>query len=138
MNASIYAPAHQSRITFPRPTEDPKGWGKEIILINCPDYCSKILCFTKGGQGSMHFHDQKHETWYVLMGRVKLSGIDMGTAEPWMVVLKGGDMVDIPRLCAHQVLALEDTQILEVSTPHLDSDTFRVAKGDGQREEAST
>jgi hypothetical protein len=25
-----------------------KGWGKEIIFVNNPEYCGKILCFNKG------------------------------------------------------------------------------------------
>ena len=129
MSLPIALPSH---ITFPTPVEEQKGWGKEIILINCPDYCSKILCFNKVGQGSMHFHAEKHETWYVLEGAIRLRGIDMPTGDIWTTILKVGDMVDIPRLCAHQVMALSDARILEVSTPHRDTDTFRVGKGDSQ------
>lgn len=81
----------------------------------------------------MHFHDKKHETWYILEGRIKLSWVDTETAEPYMKVLKVGDIVDIPRLCPHQVLALSAARILEVSTVHENSDTFRFGKGDSQK-----
>jgi len=36
-----------------------KGWGKEIIFVNNPEYCGKILCFDKGKKFSMHYHIQK-------------------------------------------------------------------------------
>jgi hypothetical protein len=41
-------------------------------------------------------------------------------------------MVDIPRLQTHQVHALEDTRILEVSTQHFEDDSYRVMAGDSQ------
>ncbi len=119
-------------ITFDLPVEEAKGWGKEIILINCPDYCSKILCFKEGGMGSMHFHDRKHETWYLLEGKIRLTWMDPVSAESFRKDVYAGETVDIPRLCTHQVYAETDTRILEVSTPYYDTDTFRIAKGDSQ------
>lgn len=32
----------------------------------------------------------------------------------------------------HQIIALEEGDIFEVSTPHFDSDSYRVGKGDSQ------
>lgn len=120
-------------ITFPSVARDSKGWGSEIIVINCLDYCGKILCFNAGAEGSMHFHDRKHETWYILEGQILLSYLDTDDATPKSAILQEGDVVDIPRLCPHQVKALTAARIMEVSTPHYHEDSFRIAKGDSQR-----
>lgn len=120
-------------VSFPVPVTEQKGWGQEIILINHPDYCAKVLCFAAGQDGSAHFHRDKHETWRVLEGELTFLWIDTECAEEHTKVLKAGDMVDIPRLCPHKVTAITDCRIMEVSTPHYSTDSFRMAKGASQR-----
>ena len=34
----------------------PKGWGWERWIVNCPEYCGKLLFFNKGKRCSWHFH----------------------------------------------------------------------------------
>lgn len=132
----ISYPPHLSVTT---PWEDPRGWGREVIVINCADYCGKLLCFNEGAEASMHYHDRKHETWYVLEGEIMLRYIDTDDATPKARQLGPGDVVDIPRLCPHQVKALTKARIMEVSTPHYHEDSYRIAKGDSQRaKEGST
>jgi mannose-6-phosphate isomerase-like protein (cupin superfamily) len=120
------------KISFPKPEVHPKGWGAETWLINCPDYCSKFLDFKKDSRGSMHFHDKKHETWYILSGQISVSWVDALNAQKHSRIISVGEMVDIPRLQTHQVHALEDTRILEVSTQHFEDDSYRVMAGDSQ------
>lgn len=119
-------------ISFPKPEFHPKGWGAETWLINCSDYCLKFLDFKKGLRGSMHFHDKKHETWYILSGKVKVSWNNPETAEEFSRIINEGEMVDIPRLQTHRVFALEDSRIIEVSTQHFENDSYRVLPGDSQ------
>ena len=119
-------------ISFPKPEVHPKGWGAETWLINCADYCLKFLDFKKDSRGSMHFHDMKHETWYILSGKITVSWIDPENAQKHSQTVGVGEMVDIPRLQTHQVHALEDTRILEVSTEHFEYDSYRVLPGDSQ------
>ena len=119
-------------ISFPKPEVHPKGWGAETWLINCPDYCSKFLDFKKDSRGSMHFHDKKHETWYILSGKIIVSWIGASNAERHSRTLYTGEMEDIPRLQTHQVYAIEDSRILEVSTQHFEDDSYRVQGGDSQ------
>ena len=109
-----------------------KGWGKEEWIINCPDYCMKFLDFKAGTKGSMHFHVSKHETWYIAYGKLMLSTINTDNADKSQVILTQGDVVDIPRLNPHQVEALEDTRIIEVSTQHFEEDSYRVLPGTSQ------
>ena len=51
-----------------------KDWGYELWLVNNKeeDYCGKILCINEGCKGSMHFHANKHETFYILEGKLKI------------------------------------------------------------------
>lgn len=122
-----------SEPTFRKPTEHAKGWGVEKWFANNPLYCGKLLCFNKGAKFSAHFHDLKNESFYVLKGKIRFIYFDPTNANELAHELNEGDVVDIPRLCVHQVEALEESVIIEVSTQHLESDSYRVRKGDSQK-----
>jgi mannose-6-phosphate isomerase-like protein (cupin superfamily) len=106
-----------------------KGWGKEIIFVNNPEYCGKILCFNKGKKFSMHYHIQKKETWYVAKGRFILHWIDTQNGTHYSEYLNVGDVITNERGEPHQLVALEDSEVFEVSTRHYDEDSFRIHKG---------
>jgi mannose-6-phosphate isomerase-like protein (cupin superfamily) len=109
-----------------------KGWGEEIIISNHELYCGKILKFKKGAKFSMHYHMIKDETWYVNSGEFIYRTIDTKTAETQELKLKFGDTVrQIPGQ-PHQLEALTEGEIFEISTQHFDSDSYRVWKGDSQ------
>lgn len=110
----------------------PKGWGHEIIFENNELYCGKLLVFKKGAKFSMHYHMIKDETWYVQEGEFIYRWIDTETAEVQQEVLVVGDSVRQRPGQPHQLEALTDGTIYEVSTTHFDSDSYRVWKGDSQ------
>jgi quercetin dioxygenase-like cupin family protein len=107
-----------------------KGWGQEIIFVNNDEYCGKLLCFEKGKKFSMHYHLQKKETWYVSKGKFILIWVetDKGITHTEYLVL--GDTITNERGEPHQLIALEDSEVFEVSTKHYDEDSFRMWKGD--------
>jgi quercetin dioxygenase-like cupin family protein len=109
-----------------------KGWGSEIIFANNEKYCGKLLNFTAGKKFSMHFHLLKDETWYVAKGRLKLIFIDPANAKKMWQILQVGDVVRNLPGHPHQIEAIEDSTIFEVSTQHFDSDSYRVESGDSQ------
>jgi quercetin dioxygenase-like cupin family protein len=111
----------------------PKAWGEEIIIHNDDGYCGKLLRFRKGGKFSMHFHSTKTESWYVNYGKFILTYIDTKNADHRNFTLVQGDIVHVERNTPHQLEALEDGEIFEVSTPHMDEDSYRVEKGDSQK-----
>lgn len=107
----------------------PKGWGKEIIFVNNDEYCGKILCFEKDKKFSMHYHVQKKETWYVSKGRFILIWIETNNGVVHTEYLNVGDVITNERGEPHQLIALENSEIFEVSTKHYDEDSFRIKKG---------
>ena len=55
-----------------------KDWGKEEWFANNAeeDYCGKILTILENQATSMHYHADKHETFYVLEGTLAVEWID--------------------------------------------------------------
>lgn len=105
-----------------------KPWGSELWLVNdeLNNYCGKILTIKKGHRFSMHFHDKKVETFYVLEGRLNVWLLDTRDASVHDGVLLKGGCLDLDRLIPHEVEAVEDSQVIEFSTFHRDEDSFRV------------
>ena len=110
----------------------PKKWGNEVIIHNNKNYCGKILHFHKDGKFSMHFHAEKIETWYVTKGQLILVWIDTKNAEKHENELNVGDIIEIQQFTPHQLYALEESEIVEVSTQHFEEDSYRIEKGDSQ------
>jgi len=110
----------------------PKGWGHEIIFENNELYCGKLLNFKKGAKFSMHYHMIKDETWYVQEGEFIYRWINTDTAEVNERILKVGDTVRQYPGQPHQLEAITDGVVYEVSTEHFDDDSYRVWKGDSQ------
>lgn len=106
-----------------------KGWGKEIIFANNEEYCGKLLCFESGKKFSMHYHLKKKESWYITKGRFMLHWIDTENGKTHSEYLNVGDVVTNERGAPHQMEALEDSIIFEVSTQHFDNDSYRIYKG---------
>jgi len=105
-----------------------KKWGSEIILSNNQNYCGKLLRFTSGSELSMHFHIKKNETWYVSKGEFVLKYIDTETANHYECKIEVGSILDIKVGVPHQLIAITDGEIFEVSTQHFDDDSYRIMK----------
>ena len=110
----------------------PKGWGEELIIENNDVYCGKILIFDAGCKFSMHYHMDKDETWWVEYGEFIYRWIDTETAKVNEAKLQEGDVVRQLPGQPHQLEAISNGRIFEVSTHHEDSDSYRVIKGDSQ------
>ena len=102
----------------PRRVEKPWGW--ELIWAHAEAYVGKILFVRAGHSLSLQFHREKDEAWYVESGRAKLELGDSGDAVLNTEVIAAGACFRFRPGTVHRVTALEDTTILEVSTPQLD------------------
>ena len=106
----------------PRRVEKPWGW--ELIWAEAEQYVGKLLFIRAGEALSLQYHEVKDESWLVHEGRARLELGNVGD-ELQVVDIGPGDALRYPPGTVHRVTALEDTLIVEVSTPHLD-DVVRI------------
>jgi len=97
-----------------------KPWGHELIWAVADEYVGKILFVRAGHSLSLQFHNEKDESWYVQSGRAQLELGDAGQGVLNTEVIVAGASFRFRPGTVHRVTALEDTTILEVSTPQLD------------------
>jgi mannose-6-phosphate isomerase-like protein (cupin superfamily) len=97
-----------------------KPWGYELIWAHGDAYVGKVLFVRAGESLSLQFHRQKDESWLVQSGRAKLELGSAGDAVLKMEVVAPGATFRFRPGTVHRVTALEDTTIIEVSTPQLD------------------
>lgn len=102
------------------PTKVDKPWGHEVIWALTDDYCGKVLFIKAGESMSLQFHREKDESWLIHSGRAELEMAEPGKKLPALEVVGPGAAFRIQPGTVHRVKALEDTTILEVSTPQLD------------------
>lgn len=109
----------------------PKGWGHEEWIVNSDKYCGKILRFEKGKRCSWHYHKIKDEVFYLLSGKLTLKvSHEDSLDEAQTLTLEKGESFHVKTGVRHQMIALEDSELLEVSTQHFEDDSCRIIKGD--------
>jgi len=117
----------------PRRVEKPWGW--ELVWAETEDYVGKLL-FVRAGQSlSLQYHEVKDESWLVQGGRASLELGSVGGALETIEIV-AGDAFRYRPGTVHRVTAIEDTTIVEVSTPHLD-DVVRLEDRYGRPERDS-
>ena len=98
-----------------------KPWGYEIWWARTERYVGKILHVNKGESLSLQYHNVKDETIMVQSGRLLFQTRPAGEeGELRDVEMKPGDVFHITPGTLHRMTALEDCDIVEVSTPELD------------------
>jgi len=96
-----------------------KPWGYELIWAETSDYVGKILHINKGHKLSLQYHEVKEETIYVSSGSMLfLFEDEAGVVQE--IPLRQGECHHIPTGRKHRMIATEDCDVFEVSTPHLD------------------
>ena len=110
-------PARSGRVPITRVT---KPWGYETIWALSERYVGKILHINAGHELSVQYHNKKDETVYLLSGeviyRVQRNGDDVLDD----VRLQVGESYRIIPGTIHQMIAVTDCELLEVSTPEID------------------
>lgn len=119
-----------NNVKIQTPKRVKKSWGYELWIHNSSQYCGKLLVFPKSDSNfSMHFHQEKDESWYIQQGSFSFFWIDTKTGKTHKQHLSVGDVVDIQKGLPHQLVSLEDNSIVfEVSTEHFDYDSYRLYK----------
>ena len=97
-----------------------KPWGLELIWALSDTYCGKVLFVKAGAALSLQFLNEKDESWLVHSGRAKLELGEVGQQVLSEEVIGAGAAFRYRPGTVHRVTAIEDTTILEVSTPQID------------------
>lgn len=99
-------------------TTVPKPWGHETIWARTDRYVGKILHIKAGQSLSVQYHNRKDETVYLLSGEL-VYRVQRGDALEDMHLVQGESFRITPGTI-HQMEAVTDCDVLEVSTPELD------------------
>ena len=96
-----------------------KPWGREIWIVDEPEYAGKILEIKRGFRTSLHYHKKKKESLYLLEGKLKV------THSKGEFMLKEGETLTLTPGDIHRFYAQTDVKFFEVSTSDL-TDVVRV------------
>lgn len=107
-----------------------KPWGHEIWWAHSEHYVGKILHVKKGHRLSLQYHVEKDETIYLQSGSIVLLVGEEGVLEERR--MEPGEAQRIRPGIVHRMIALEDSDILEVSTPQVD-DVVRIDDAYGRK-----
>jgi len=109
-----------------------KPWGYEHLWALNQYYAGKFLHINAGESLSLQYHKIKDETIHVLAGKLRLR-IGLSVSDLETRDLFPGESCPIPPGTVHQMEALEDCIIAEVSTPQL-TDVVRLEDRYGRAE----
>lgn len=115
--------------------EKPHWPGREKWQINSEKYCGKIQIFDrKEAKCSVHKHKLKDEVMYCNKGSFKIVyGWSTDVSQHDEVVQKEGDSFHIQQDQWHQIVALDyASELIEFSTQHFDSDSYRQQDWEGE------
>jgi mannose-6-phosphate isomerase len=101
-----------------------KPWGHELVWAHTERYVGKILHIKAGEALSLQYHQVKEETIMVLSGRMQLVYFADGEP-PRARELSPREPFHITPGLRHRMIAIEDTDVLEVSTTEID-DVIRI------------
>ena len=112
-----------------------KPWGYELIWALTDKYCGKLLFVRAGEELSLQFHNVKDESWLVHEGRAELELARAGEAVTVREIVGPGAAFRFEPGTVHRLRALEDTTVLEVSTPDI-GDVVRLEDRYGREDES--
>tara|TARA_Y100001949_G_scaffold176358_2_gene189174 strand:- start:569 stop:931 length:363 start_codon:yes stop_codon:yes gene_type:complete len=106
-----------------------KPWGHEVHWAKTDRYVGKIIHVNAGHSLSLQYHEQKDETILLWSGKIALDVEEAGRLVRREMV--PGDRFHITPGTVHRMTAIDDSEIIEVSTPELD-DVIRLKDNYGR------
>lgn len=104
-----------------------KPWGMEIHIANSNNYCLKYLIFFKDKQFSFHVHALKTELWHCIYGKFECV-LSKNNVKQGLVFNKG-DKIELEAGVIHQLQAVENSILTEISTRDYPEDSIRLIEG---------
>ena len=108
-----------------------KPWGHELHWAITDRYVGKVLHVNAGHALSLQYHNRKDETIYLYSGKLLFEVEEAG--ELVKREMLPGDSYRVTPKTVHRMTAIEDCDVLEVSTPELD-DVVRLKDRYGRSE----
>lgn len=105
-----------------------KSWGLEVHLVNHNEYCLKYLIFFKDKQFSYHWHPLKKELWHCLRGKFECV-LEKSNGDKDYFFFKQGDKIEVLPTVKHQLQAMKNSILVEVSTRDYAEDSIRDIEG---------
>ncbi len=112
-----------------------KPWGHELHWTVTDRYVGKLIAIRAGRRLSLQYHERKDESIYVIRGRLRLH-LEGDDGAMTVREMGPGEYARVPVGRRHRFEAVDDVELIEVSTPELD-DVIRV-EDDFGREGTST
>lgn len=100
-----------------------KPWGYELHWAKTDRYVGKVIHVDAGHALSLQYHNVKDETILLWSGRMRFEITRDG--EMTTFEMTPGERVHVSPKTVHRMTAIEDCDIIEVSTPELD-DVVRI------------
>ena len=95
-----------------------KPWGYELIWARTDRYVGKVIHVRAGHALSLQYHERKDETILLWRGRLRFQRGAGDAARDWE--MQPGERVHITPGTVHRMVAIEDSDLFEVSTPELE------------------
>ena len=95
-----------------------KPWGYELHWAKTDRYVGKVIHVNKGHALSLQYHNKKDETIMLWSGKILFEIEENGQLVQHE--MKPGDSFHVTPPTVHRMTAIEDSDIMEVSTPELD------------------
>ena len=95
-----------------------KPWGYELHWAKTDRYVGKIIHIEKGHALSLQYHNRKDETIMLWSGKLLFEIQENGQLVEHEVL--PGERFHVSPGTVHRMTALEDCDVIEVSTPELD------------------
>jgi mannose-6-phosphate isomerase len=105
-------------VTNKNVTRIEKPWGYELHWAKTKRYVGKVIHVDAGHALSLQYHNFKDETILLWSGLVKFEVGEGANKNTWE--MKPGEKIHLPPKTVHRMTAIEDSDMIEVSTPELD------------------
>jgi len=103
-------------------------YGYDVVWADNEYYCSKILVFEEeGAQTRLHFHKDKHKSWFVNAGKFEVQWVDPKDGKAYSKELPEGSIFEVPALLPVTLKSLVDNSAMaETSNNNNPEDYYRL------------
>jgi mannose-6-phosphate isomerase-like protein (cupin superfamily) len=112
---------------------EPKVWGFEVHICNQENlYCGKVMMLKQDHRCSIHYHVNKHETFYISSGYVLMETASKPYQDKIDQIWKlpTGFKITIPQHTIHRFSGIRNSNIFEISTFDDPNDSYRLTQSE--------